>query len=321
MKFLVLTVVAALAGCASIDVPAVSAPLAGMEEPLELMGEPQDESARAALPKGSFTGLEVGDSRASLDALAGEPEGVIVTAVVENSPADAAGLEIGDLVLEARASTTVALHWPSEWRRIELESEPGTAIALVVDRAGAERIFRVVTVPRVHPAQRVAAERFREERRVGVVLRTATEVEARAAALGSGGGAVVVGLTRESPWRGAGVRYGDLVRAASGTEIAHPQALVDAIRNASADSALELELVRDGALVTLRAPLSARARELARVSIPLLFEYQKQRDRTSYSLLLGLFSHERTTAAWETTLLWLIRFAGGDADRLETIDA
>jgi len=321
MKLFALSLVAALAACTSIDVPDAPPPLAGMEEPLELMNEPQDESARAALPKGSFTGLVVGDSRSSLDALAGEPEGVVVTAVVENSPADAAGLEVGDLVLEARAATTVALHWPSEWRRIELESEPGAAIALVVDRAGAERIFRVVTVPRVHPAERVAAERFREDRRVGVVLRTATEVEARAAALGTGGGAVVVGLTRESPWRGAGVRYGDLVRAAGGSEVAHPQVLVDAIRNAPADGSLELEVVRDGALVTLRAPLSARERELKRISIPLLFSYEKQRERTSFSLLLGLVSHESTSAAWKTTLLWLIRFAGGDADRLEAIDA
>ena len=321
MKLLALSLVAALAACTSIDVPDSPPPLAGMEEPLELMQEPQDESARAALPKGSFTGLVVGDSRASLDALAGEPEGVVVTAVVENSPADAAGLEIGDLVLEARAAQSVALHWPSEWRRIELESEPGTAIELVVDRAGAERVFRMVTVARVHPAERVTGERFREERRVGVVLRTATEVEARAAALGPGAGAVVVGLTRESPWRDAGVGYGDLVRAVGGTEVGHPQVLVDAIRNAPADGALELEVVRAGSILTLRAPLAARERELKRISIPLLFQYERQRDRTSYSVLLGLLSHESTAVAWKTTCLWFIRFAGGDADRLETIDS
>ena len=120
MKFLALSLVAALAACTSIDVPEAPPPLAAMEEPLELMPEPQDESARAALPKGSFTGLVVGDSRTSLDALAGEPEGVIVTSVVENSPADAAGLEVGDLVLEARAAQATALHWPSEWRRIDV---------------------------------------------------------------------------------------------------------------------------------------------------------------------------------------------------------
>lgn len=321
MKFLALSLVAALAACTSIDVPEAPPPLAAMEEPLELMPEPQDESARAALPKGSFTGLVVGDSRTSLDALAGEPEGVIVTSVVENSPADAAGLEVGDLVLEARAAQATALHWPSEWRRIELESEPGTALALVVDRAGAERIFRVVTVARVHPADRTAAERFREERRVGVVLRTATEVEARAAALGPGAGAVVVGLTRESPWRAAGLRWGDLVRAVGGSEVGHPQVLVDAIRNAEPESKLELEVVRDGAVVEVRAPVSARQQELKRVSIPLLFKYERQRDRTSYSVLLGLVAHESTSAAWKTTVLWFVRFAGGDADRLEAVDS
>ena len=321
MKFLTLSLLAVLAACKSTGLPETPPPLAAMEEPLELMPEPQDESARAALPKGSFTGLVVGDSRTSLDALAGEPEGVVVTAVVENSPADAAGLEVGDLVLEARAAQTVALHWPSEWRRIELESEPGSSIALVVDRAGAERIFRVVTVPRVHPGDRMPAERFREERRVGLVLRNATEVEARAAALGPGGGAVVVGLTRETPWRPAGVRYGDLVRAVDGVEVGHPQVLVDAIRNAPEKATLDLELVREGAIVAVRAPLSRREQELKQFSIPLLAKYERQRDRSSFSLLFGLFSHESTTAAWTTTLFWFVHFAGGDADRLETIDS
>ncbi len=321
MKLLTLSLIAVLTACKATDVSASSPPLAGMEQPLELMAEPQDESARAALPNGSFTGLVVGDSRTSLDALVGEPEGVVVTAVVENSPADAAGLEVGDLVLEARAAQTMALHWPSEWRRIELESEPATSIALVVDRAGAERIFRVVTVPRVHPSDRTPAERFREERRVGLVLRTATEVESRAAALGPGGGAVVVGLTRESPWRPAGLRYGDLVRAVDGVEVGHPQVLVDAIRNAPEKATLDLELVREGAIVAVRAPLSRREQEFKRFSIPLLAKYERQSERSSFSLLFGLFSHESTAAAWKATLLWFLHFAGGDADRLETIES
>ena len=38
--------------------------------------------------------------------------------------------------------------------------------------------------------------------------------EARAAGLGPGGGAVVVGLSERSPWRAAGLRFGDLIVAA-----------------------------------------------------------------------------------------------------------
>ena len=38
------------------------------------------------------------------------------------------------------------------------------------------------------------------------------------------------------------------------------------------------------------------------------------------SMLLGLFRWEKTPAAWRVRLLWLIRFSGGDADRLESVE-
>jgi len=308
-----------LVACVGSELARQPPPLAGMEEPLERMAPPDDEAQRLALPKGSFTGLVVGDSRASLDAMLGEPEGVLVVSVVENSPADAAGIEPGDLVLEARAAEPLVLRWPSEWRALELALEPGTTLALVVDRAGAERTCELTTIARVRAAERGPSERIREEQRVGVVLRTATEVEARAAGLGPGGGAVVVGLTRESPWRAAGVVFGDLIRAIDGVAVAHPAVVVDRIRSAPEDGTLELELVRAGQRLTLAARVSARAQELTQLWIPLLFRHRKEHDHSSTSALLGLYRHERTPAAWRLRLFWLLRFSGGDADRLESL--
>jgi hypothetical protein len=307
------------AACASTEVPGAPPPLAAMEEPLDRVEEPDDEAARAALPRGSFTGLVVGDARRSLDAMLADPEGVLVTGVVENSPAAAAGLEVGDVVLEVAGAETVALHWPSEWRRLELETEPGATLRVVVDRAGAELELELVPVARVAPPRRIETERFREEERVGLVVRTATEVEARAAALGPGGGAVVVGMTRESPWRGR-VVYGDLVRAAGGAEVAHPQVLLDAIRSAEPEGELDLELVRGERLVSVSAPLSRRVRETKRFSIPLLWSFERERDTSSTSVLLGLFTFRRTAAAWRMRLLWLITWTRGDADRLEAVE-
>ena len=303
------------AACAGRELARKPPPLAAMEEPLERMQPPDDETARLALPKGSFTGLVVGDARASLDAMLGEPQGVLV----ENSPADAAGIEAGDLVLEARASETLVLHWPSEWRALELATPPGTTLSLVLDRAGAERECALTTIARVRAAERGTSERIREEERVGVVLRTATEVEARAAGLGPGGGAVVVGLARESPWREAGLVFGDLIRALDGVLVADPAVVVDHIRSAPEDGELELELVRAGARLTLSARVSARAHEWNEIWIPLLFHHEKERDESSTSALLGLFRYVSTPAAWRLRLLWLLRFSGGDADRLESV--
>ncbi|MCC7013838.1 MAG: PDZ domain-containing protein [Planctomycetes bacterium] len=317
---LLLSLALAVSACSTDELARQAPPLVRMEEPLELLTEPDDEAARAALAPGVFTGLTVGDARASLDAMLVEPEGVVVLSIVENSPAQAAGLEVGDIVLEVRGRESVALHWPSEWRRIELEAEAGAKLLLTIDRAGTESELELVPQARLRPATRERGERFREEQRVGVVLRTATEVEARAAALGPGAGAVVVGLTRESPWRSAGLVYGDLIRAVDGDEVAHPSTVLEAIRAQPEDGALELEVVRAGSLVSVHAPLSRRAQELTELSIPILFSYEKSRDRSATSLLLGLFRYESTPAAWRLRILWLFALSGGDADRLESVE-
>lgn len=309
------------ASCASSPLPQRSPPLAGMEEPLEWIDEPLDEEQRRALPVGAFTGVTVGDARKSLDAMLAEPEGVAVLGVVENSPAAGAGLAPGDLLLEVRVKgEVVPLAWPAEWRRIELECEPGAVLVVRVDRAGAERDFELVTVERVAPGPRTASTRYTEDQRVGVVVRTATEVEARAAALGPGGGAVIVGLTRESPWRGAGVGYGDLIRGIDGIEVHHPQVLLDRLRSAPADAKVALEIVRGGRVLSVDAPLSRRARQLESFNIPLLYSFSRERDQRTHSLLFGALRWRSTPAAWDLRILWLFSTSGGDATRLESLE-
>ncbi|MBL8800748.1 MAG: PDZ domain-containing protein [Planctomycetes bacterium] len=318
---LLLLVCGASAACASDGPARVSPPLIAMEESLEWLDEPDDEAQRQALPAGVFTGVVVADARASLDAMLEAPSGLSVASVVENSPAAIAGLAPGDLLLEVRVADgpLTALAWPAEWRRVELEAQPGQVLRVLVDRAGAEREFEVTAVPRVRVGPRGAAQRFTEDQRVGLVVRTATEVEARAAALGPGGGAVVVGLTRESPWRSCGVAYGDLIRSIDGVEISHPQVLLDELRGAPADGRVQLEVLRKGELLALDAPLSRRVRELKKFSLPLLYSYSRERDATEHSALLGLVRWRSTPAAWDLRLLWWIEFAGGDANRLESL--
>lgn len=298
-----------------------------MEEPLALVSEPDDEASRLALEAGGFTGVYVRDARQSLDAMLGEPEGVLVERLVENSPGLAAGLEVGDLLFEVEAPapggerSRLELRWPSEWRQVELESEPGDELVVRYDRAGAEREARLTVQRRVVPATREPTERVREESRIGVVLRSATEVEARAAGLGPGGGAVVVGLSQDSPWRAAGVRFEDLVTSVNGRAVAHPAALVEAVGAADAEDELELGILRAGKSIEITAPVSRRARELKDVHIPLIFRYQREREASKTSVLFGLFGLSRTSAAWEVRLLWVITFGGGDADRLVEVDA
>ena len=323
MKLTTLSVCALiLTGCGVLpgQLPEERPPLADLEEPRDLFAEPDDEADRRALPLGSFTGAYVEDARDSLDALLGEPRGVVIERIVENSPAEVAGLASGDWILEAGCAgqTPQPIGRPSEWRALELACEPGSTLTVVADRAGVPFRAEIATLARVRPTARQGVQRLREEERVGVVVRTATEVEARAAGLGPGGGAVVVGLSVASPWRDAGLRFGDLIRSIDDVPITGPEVVLDQIRSGAEE--VELEFVRDGRTHRHVARLSERDSELREIYVPLLFHYERNRDESSTSILFGLFQYESTPAASRTRLLWLIRFGTGDADRLEEVD-
>jgi len=307
-----------LPGCAFLapKMPDEPPALHDMEEPLRLHQAPDDEQKRVTLPKGSFTGVYVGQAARSLEDLGEEPEGVLVERVVENSPGAFAGLRKGDIVLLANGSP---VRYESEWRKLELETAPASDIHVVYDRAGAERDATITTEKRNEPALREPVERFREEDRVGVVLRTATEVEARDAGLGPGGGAVVVGLSRGSPWRNAGVTYEDLVVEAGGNPVSHPNVVLRAIRDAPEKGRVRLVIRRNGERIEVDAAVSRRAQEQKIAQVPLLYYYEKDRDRKKFWVFLGVYKRVVTDAARETTVLWLFKFRSGDADHLEEV--
>ncbi|MEC7726508.1 MAG: PDZ domain-containing protein, partial [Planctomycetota bacterium] len=205
---------------------------------------------------------------------------------------------------------------PSQWRQLELTASPGSKLALVVDRAGREAETELTLVARVRPAGRDATDRYREEQRVGVVFRTATEVEARSAGLGPGAGAVIVGMSQKSPWRRAGLQFGDLIVAAGGAELTHPQQLLNQIREAGGDR-LSLVYVRGGQRAEVDAALTTRSSTLRELSVPPLFSYEADRGQSEWSALLGLVHYRSTAAAWRFRLLWVIAIRSGDADELQ----
>lgn len=317
---------AVLGGCAAVaeGPPSSAVPLADLEEPAAFRQPPADEAARLALGLGAYTGVRVAATDEALAKLLRDDsgEGLAVAAVTENSPAVGAGIEVDDLLIEARVAGDAnwqVLEFPSQWRALELRCPVDGTLEVLIDRAGVEREVAIAVEPRLRPAEREVVERLREERRVGVVVRTATEVEARSAGLGPGAGAVVVGLARSSPWRAAGVRFGDLLVVAGDRQIDHPAVLLQAIESA-AGGVLRLELVRDGRRAWVDAPLTSREQQTSSLWLPPLYSFERDRDRRSHSFLLGLFSYAATDVAWDFRMFWLLRFAGGDGDLLEEVD-
>jgi C-terminal processing protease CtpA/Prc len=310
-----------LGACTSTGLPTKPPPLRDLEEPMALRAEPDDEAARQALPRGSFSGLRVDDARDSLAAKLDQPGALRIVEITENGPAAAAGLAVDDILLEVRVAggEPRLLQRPSEWRALELATPPGTVLELIVDRAGREAAAKLTLVPRLATPPRAASERIREDERVGVVLRTATEVEARQVGLGPGAGAVVVGLSAASPWRAAGVRFGDLLTLIDGRVVTQPQVVLDTVREPDRDRVL-LTLVRGTTTLTVTARLTERAATVTSFAVPLVLSYEATRGRTEWSLLTGLLGFQSTAAAWRIQLLWLVSLGGGDIDELIEVD-
>jgi C-terminal processing protease CtpA/Prc len=313
--------ICALSGCGSFrsELPIQAAPLAEMDISRERLPLPKDEEERLKLPPGVFTGIEVGDSRQTLEAQIEAPEGVLVARVVENSPAVAAGIAEGDILLKAGVgnSAPTSLHWPSDWYKLEETTPPDAKIHVFFDRAGRDGEADIKPVQRLAPPRRLEAATFREEAKVGVVVRNASEVEAHKAGLVRGEGCVVVGLAASSPWRKAGMVFGDIITDLNGAPIANPQALLTEINHLNQGDDVRIGVFRDDRKVALDTSVSRRKKETTEFDFPLIFSYKNHEGIENTSVLLGLYSHRKTAVASRVTLFWIIDYTVGDATRLE----
>ncbi len=306
-------------GCSSL--PTQEAPLENMEVSRAIFEMPQDEEQRKELPLGVFTGIEAGDSRLTLEEQLEAPEGVSVTGIVENSPAAAAGIRVGDIILEAAIdeNAPTLLHWTSDWFKLEQAAQPGSVIHVLYDRAGRDFRTDIKPVKRISPPNRLSGNTFREESKVGIIVRNASEVEAERAGLTRGEGSVVVGLARTSPWKQAGLLYGDIILEINNIKINNPQELLITINGLNKGDDVELVVFRDDKRITLNTTVSKRHKETKGFNIPLLFSYGKKGDIEKTSVLLDIFSVKKTRVASEYRLFWLINYTIGDSNRLEEI--
>jgi membrane-associated protease RseP (regulator of RpoE activity) len=316
---LLITLLCALALCACRASAPLSGPeLADWEEPAEWMHPPQDESARKELPNGCFSGLQFASRSRSLEG--DESSGLEVTSIIENSPAIAAGLRVGDRLLEARwRERAIVLDAVSDWREIELGADPQERVRLKLERGSRSMEAELLLVARLAPAPRGEPIRARESMRAGILVREATEAQSRTAGLPPGAGVILIGMARSSPWRSSELRFGDLLTSVDDQRIDHPMRLVEAIREAKPAADLRIGYQRDGEPRVATVALSTRERGLREVGLPLVFSWSGSAQRTQWSALIGLFSWESNPQAWRMRLLWLIRFQGGDWERLEEL--
>lgn len=319
--FIIFSVILFSFGCSSSKLQTKADPLENMEVSRTLLAAPQDEEQRKELPVGVFTGVAVSDSQQTLEEQLKSPEGVLVTEIVENSPGAAAGIQEGDIILKAAIddNSPIILQWASDWFRLEQTVQPDSTIHIYYDRAG--RNFETILKPvkRISPPSRLTGNSFREEAKVGIIVRNTSEVEAVKAGLTRGEGCVVVGLSRTSPWRQAGVLFGDIIIEINGNIVKNPQELLITINDFKKGDDVKLVVFRENKKITINTSVSKRQKEAKEINIPFIYSYSNKGGIEKTSVLFYLFSERKSKVASEYKLFWLINYTVGDSNRLEEI--
>lgn len=279
---------ALLAGCRSVPIEPVPPPL------------PEALDWALAGRSGAYLGLKVEENDSGrLDDLFFEP-GVRVVRVVENSPAHAAGIQVGDVVLSAGGAE---VDDPGALDAVVQAAAAGDPLALQVQRG--DTVFDVdlrlaaaggdVAPP--EPAYRLDPSRSRAG------WATAPD------------GVVLVASRDDGPFPRAGLPLGTRVRTVDGTPVRSDRALIRLLQTRPPGATVTVEAVLpDERRVQRPVTLFAAPTRLTGFSVPVLVSWQQSVDGTSCSLSLldlwvfQLFRWEREGREQHWTFLELFGF-------------
>ena len=135
-------------------------------------------------------------------------QGVLVTSVLEDLPAAAAGLQTYDVIREVDGESTDT---PAALRNQIAHTSPGTKVHLKVLRDGRERSFTVELASLEEENVPTAPREPREAEKLGMAVQELTDEVAQRLGLDGENGVLVAQVQRRSAAARAGVRPRDLI--------------------------------------------------------------------------------------------------------------
>ena len=135
-------------------------------------------------------------------------KGAIVGDVFEGDPADKAGIQPKDVIVEVEGKT---IENSRDLSRVIAATQVGEKVTVTVLRNGKERTFRIKIAKRTDDKETLAKKDVEEGGALGMVVSPLTPELARRFDISEGDGIVVVGVDAQSEADKAGIREGDLI--------------------------------------------------------------------------------------------------------------
>lgn len=182
--------------------------------------------------------------------------GLYVSGVVPTSPAEKAGLKVGDVLIEADGMPVTNLKTAAQ---IFGQKKVGQAIRLVVQRNGTTKSFRP-RMANVPLGLDVGA--MRNEAWMGADVQSIDAVMKIRFNLQDQKGVIVTQVAPKSPAAAAGLQVGDVIRQVVETRIRDVKQLESLIQKGKAGQKLRLAIIRNGQQQTLNLTLGQRGADL-----------------------------------------------------------
>jgi serine protease Do len=239
---------------------------------------PRPPRVRVAVnsPVSSFLGVGVTDIDAErVKALKlKEEHGVEVTSVDVDSPADKAGVKVGDVVLEYNGQRVEGIE---QFLRLVRETPVGRQVKLLISRNGANQTLTATTgsrpntnfiwsgdefkfkMPQIHVPDMPRTLMMWQSRALGV------ESESLNSQLGEYFGAkegvLVRSVIKGSPAEKAGLKAGDVITRIGNRKVTSPSEISTVLRSLSSTKAIPVTIVRDRKETSVNVTIEEKSSE------------------------------------------------------------
>ena len=168
--------------------------------------------------------------------------GVVVNEVVEGSPAQSAGLEVGDIILKINGRDVEGM---GQLRNSIASIEPGTTVDLVVNRKGNE-ITLPVTIGELSTASARNVDSEVPSRKLGLTLQNLTEDMRQRYGLRQPQGVVITSVAPDSEAFRKGIRPGTIILRVNQKEVSSVEEFNKALQESTKSQKVLLQINEQG---------------------------------------------------------------------------